>query len=71
MEEKKTLELVLKAWRHFDDENDLAAFDMRMVGAIRAMDATPDYEHMTILKSIFREVVEDAESTDQGEHLHE
>ena len=57
---KETLEIVLKAWRHFDDENDLGRFECYMEAAIRAMDAE-DYRHMEILKSIFREVAEDAE----------
>jgi hypothetical protein len=71
MELKEALQIVLDAWRHYDDENDLEAFEMLMVGAIRAMDASSSYGHLAILKSIFREVVKDAESTDKGEHLHE
>lgn len=71
METKQTLQIILDAWKHYDDENDLSAFELLIVGAIRAMDASPDYQHMTILKSIFREVVNNAEPTDKGEHLHQ
>lgn len=71
MEMKNALELILAAWRHFDDENDLDAFEIRMELAIRLLDDLPSYVHAYIITSLFKEVVENAESDHQGEHLHE
>lgn len=71
MELKKALELILAAWRRYDDENDLAAFELIMEVAIGLLEDLPSFTHADIIKSLFKEATENAESDHQGEHLHE
>lgn len=62
MELKDALKIVLDAFRHYDDENDLARFDTLLDAAIRTIEVVSyNYEQERFLKSIFREVVGDAE----------
>lgn len=49
------VEIILKAFRYYDDENDLARFDNFMEAAIAAMKASGSCYHMSILKSLFKE----------------
>lgn len=65
------LQIVLDAWRYFDDENDLPRFETLMEAAIAAINATSDIYAENILRNLFKEATENAESDHQGEHLHE
>lgn len=50
---KNNLEMILAAWRRFDDENDLARFDNYMDAAILVCDAVPSCYHNDIIKALF------------------
>ncbi len=52
---KNTLEMILAAWRRFDDENDLARFDNFMEAAILVCDAIPSIYHADIVAALFAE----------------
>ena len=70
-ETKQTLEILLAAFRRFDDENDLCRFDAFCEAALKVMEVLPDYEHMGVLKSIFREDVNtDGRTPDVCENDH-
>lgn len=56
------VEILLKAFRYYDDENDLARFDNFMEAAIAAMRASGSTYHMGILRSLFREALEDGKN---------
>lgn len=60
MDEIKTvLQIVLKAFRYYDDENDLARFDNFMEAGIAAMEASGSCYHADILKALFKEALND------------
>lgn len=64
------IQIILDGWRYYDDENDLPRFETLLEAAIAAIDATSDIYADKILRNLFKEAAENAESSDKGEHLH-